>query len=265
MENTRCLTGRGKAVNNDETLIGKRFGRLVITGFQKKPRVWLWNVVCDCGNVKTVRPSEVKSGKIRSCGCLHDEAAKERATKFRNSVISNKRLYNIYNKMKRRCCNSREARYSDYGGRGISVCGEWMRDFDVFADWARTHGYTDGLTLERKDVNGDYCPENCCWITLKEQNANKRDTVYVTYNGERVKLMDLAKDAAVSYDTLHNRIRGGWDVGVAITEMSTRKKKSLKAKCEERGIKYATVLSRINRHGWSEEEALTTPLKKDTY
>ena len=245
--------------------VGKKYGRITVVGFEKSTSVngsWMWKVECDCGNVKVVYPRDVKLGKVKSCGCLHNELARERAAKFKNCIYENKRLYNIYNKVKRRCFEASEQRCKDYGGRGITMCNAWVNSFDVFADWAKTHGYTDDLTLERIDVNGNYCPENCMWITRVQQARNKRDTVIVEYNGRNVKLIELAENAAVTYDTLHDRIfRRGWDVKTAVCTPSMRTKKSFAQKCREAGINPGTASSRIRKFGWKEEDALNTPVK----
>ena len=253
-----------KKSNISEDIIGTKYERLTVIGFEhaKSPsRNWKWIVKCECGNVKTFFPGDVRKGKVRSCGCLHNELAKERASKFRNPIAENKRLYNIYNNMKSRCFKPNDSRYKDYGGRGIAVCEEWAVSFDVFADWAKANGYRNDLTIERVDVNGDYCPENCEWIPLKEQAKNKRDTVWVEYKGERVKLQDLAEIAVVQYDALHNRITKGWDVEEAITTPSANECVSLRARCDAKGIKYTTVLNRKNRLGWDEDAALNTPVR----
>lgn len=250
--------------NSNPIYIGTRYERLTVIGVEEKAfgKVTGWVVRCDCGNEKVVRASDVKSGKIKSCGCLHNELAKKRATKFSHGTVEYKRLYRVYNWMKRRCYDESTPRYQDYGGRGIRVCDEWMdknSGFDRFAEWALNSGYSNDLTIDRIDVEGDYSPENCAWKTAKEQNANKRTTVYVEYHGERVRLLDLCKNAAVSYDTVHDRIfKRGWDVERAINQPSAQSN-SLMAKCKQHGINYGTVRDRIYKFGWSEEDALNTP------
>ena len=253
--------------NNSSDLIGKRFGRLTIVDFthaQKPRRGWLWVCECDCGNIRTLIPGDVKRGKVRSCGCLHDEVCRERATKFEHSVLEHKRLYSIYNWMKRRCYGENEPRYKDYGGRGIKVCDEWLNEehgFDSFVSWALSNDYSDELTIDRIDVDGDYSPNNCRWFTAAEQNINKRDTLTVEYEGEQIPLKKLCESLGIPYDCTHNRIYNlGWSVEKAITTPSQRET-SLAKKCREHGIKYDTVLARMYRYGWDEEKALTTPLR----
>lgn len=251
--------------NNSMEWMDKRFDRLVITDFvhaTPPSRGWWWVCKCDCGNVKVLRPTDVKLGKIRSCGCLHDEVCTQKATKFENRVADNKRLYSIYNGIKKRCYRPAEPRYKDYGARGIQMVSEWLDEqhgFDSFVKWSMDNGYTDGMTIDRIDVYGNYGPNNCRWIPLVEQALNKRETLWVDYKGERVQLLVLCERMAVNYDMVHNRIYAlGWSVEDAIDKPS-QQHNSLMAKCREKGINYMTVLSRIRKFGWSEEEALNTP------
>lgn len=251
--------------NNSKEWLGKKFGRLVVVSFEhSKPpyRGWLWVCECECGNIKKLMPGDVKSGKVRSCGCLLNEMSTKRATKFKHLTKDNKRLYSIYNGVKKRCYSKAEPRYKDYGERGIKMCDEWLASFDNFADWSLSNGYSDKMTIERIDVNGDYCPENCKWITSQEQSFNKRTTRWVNYKGEHIQLKILCERENVCYDTVHDRIyKRGWSVDKAI-ETSSQRENSLLSKCRERGMNYETVRSRILKFGWSEERALNTPPKK---
>lgn len=251
--------------NNDKKWLGTKFKRLTIIGFEKctpPNRGWKWVVKCDCGNIKSVTPYDVKSGKITSCGCFAIESRRERARKFKHSVADNKRLYSIYNGIKKRCYNKDEPRYKDYGKRGIIMCDEWLNPtngFDNFVEWSLSNGYNETLTIERKDVNGDYSPTNCEWITLTAQALNKRDTIWVKYKGRRIQLHELCKEKDILYDTVHNRIFAlGWDIERAI-DTKSQQTDSLRSKCIEKGINYSTVRDRINKFGWSEEDALNIP------
>lgn len=121
------------------------------------------------------------------------------------------RLYNIWNSMKGRCGNPNNKSYKDYGGRGITVCEEWLISLLTFYNWAMSHGYSDDLTLERENPNGNYEPDNCCWIPKSEQQENCRNTVYVFAFGESKTLRKWSEDArcVVNYLTLRTRIRRG--------------------------------------------------------
>lgn len=121
------------------------------------------------------------------------------------------RLYSIWMDMRSRCGKFYAKHYEYYGGRGISVCNEWNKSFESFRDWAYTNGYDDSLTIERIDVNGNYCPENCKWITPYEQHLNTRRSVYIQIGDERLTLKEWADRIGVNYATLCNRRRLGWN------------------------------------------------------
>ena len=180
--------------------------------------------------------------------------------RYLHRIDENRSLWMKWNGMKRRCLNCNDERYKDYGGRGIRMYKPWIDSFDVFADWAISNGYKDNLTIERVDVNGDYCPENCIWIPLADQNFNKRQTLWVDYKGRHIQLIKLCNEKGKNYDTVHNRItKMGWDVERAIDTPSIREGESLMHKCTVRGLNYGTVRDRILKLGWTEEMALSVP------
>lgn len=186
--------------------------------------------------------------------------------RYKHTIEENKSLWYRWSNIKRRCLRETDARYDEYGGRGIKMCQEWLESFDNFADWALSHGYEEHLTIERIDVNGDYCPENCKWIPRKEQAFNKRQTIWVDYRGRHIQLMKLCDELGLKYDTIHNRVtKMGWDIERAINEPTHTDIKSLMEKCKERGLIYGVVRDRINKLGWSEEEALSTPTGRGRY
>ncbi len=180
--------------------------------------------------------------------------------RYRHKVNDNKRLWNIWNGMKKRCLFENDVRYPQYGGRGIKLDSGWAKSFDVFADWAFANGYDDDLTIERVDVNGDYCPDNCKWIPLREQAYNRQDTIWVDYNGEHIQLRKICEMKHLHYDAIHNRItKMGWDAEKAIDTPLYSSKESLLSKCKAVGANYYTVHDRITKLGWTEEEALSVP------
>lgn len=139
---------------------------------------------CDCGNYKTVCKSDFLGGKVKSCGCLIRDFNKTKignvyATMKKgnknpyNRLVYYKRIRSIWKNMRSRCENPNATSYNDYGGRGISVCDEWHQ-FIYFYNWAISNGYSDELSIDRIDVDGNYCPANCRWATAKEQARNKR-------------------------------------------------------------------------------------------
>lgn len=159
-----------------KNLEGLRFGRLVVIELAKKPqnstdahRHWLCR--CDCGNTVIVSGSNLGRGTF-SCGC-----GKREGKAVTHGCASHKkyhRLYHIWNSIKYRCYNSKSKDFKNYGMRGIRMCDEWLHDFPAFQSWAMSNGYEDNLTIDRIDVNGDYKPSNCRWVTVAVQNKNKR-------------------------------------------------------------------------------------------
>lgn len=132
--------------------------------------------------------------------------------------LSKTRIYRTYAHMKDRCFNKNDKAYKHYGGRGITICPEWLGEhgFIRFYNWAIENGYNDNLTIERKDVNGNYCPENCCWIPFKRQMANRTNQNTIEYNGETRYLTEWANILGISQDTLWKRIfQSGWSVDKA--------------------------------------------------
>ena len=193
-------------------ITGQKFGRLTVLSFDSvKKHQSMWKCKCDCGNETIVSASHLKSGHTKSCGCLMREtsAINMRNVSFKTGC-SLERLYAVWSEMMLRCNKPTNKAYKHYGGRGIKVCKEWQ-DYLVFKEWAYSHGYDENAkfqecTIDRIDVNGDYCPENCRWTINSEQCINKQDTVYVELNGERMALSQAAEKLHMNYGTLNSRI-----------------------------------------------------------
>lgn len=187
-------------------LTGKRFGRLVVVDRAGTVnRKATWNCKCDCGNVLVVHTTHLKSGNTKSCGCLRLDSNTAKNT---THGMRNTRIYYVWCAMKKRCTNKKDPQFNLYGGRGIKVCREWMA-FEGFYSWAVSSGYRSGLTIDRIDVNGDYCPENCRWATTEEQNNNKQNSVYFTYGGETNTLGQWAKIKKIPYRKIWNAYQCG--------------------------------------------------------
>lgn len=192
-------------------LVGQRFGRLVVISyaFTDNNKAY-WNCVCDCGN-ECIKPTyALKYNNVKSCGCLHREVTSQRnkdVSKWHGaSKNENQRLYRIWSAMRHRCYSENDKHYNVYGGRGISVCSEWENDYFVFEKWSLENGYTDELTIDRIDTNGNYEPSNCRWISQKEQCNNKRNNKYLTYKGETHTLREWCEILGLPYDRTKQRI-----------------------------------------------------------
>lgn len=231
--NTRVVPAR-KLTNGNATkctacktyhhkdLSGKRFGKLVAlervadhvsAGGAKKVR---WKCRCDCGNITYVSSGNLKGGHVLSCGC---EGSRNIIGKRSTTHgMTQTRLHSIWAGMKRRCYNPHEAKYPDYGGRGIKMCPEWKESFETFYEWSLSHGYERNLSIDRIDVNGDYSPDNCRWATEIEQSNNRRDNLRITYNGKTQTLAQWCQEFGVPYYFFYNRLRRGWSVERTFTE-----------------------------------------------
>lgn len=196
---------------NFQDLSGQRFVHLVVldrVGSNKRGLA-LWRCRCDCGNESIVTTANLKSGNSTTCGC----------GKRRKAIhgMIHTRLYATWSHLVDRCRNEHNKSFANYGGRGIKVCAEWLNSFEAFRDWALANGYTDKLTIERIDVNGNYCPENCCWASLKEQANNRRNNHKETYNGETHTIAEWAEITGIAVQTIYQRLHRGWTIEQALT------------------------------------------------
>lgn len=212
-------------------LTGQRFGRLVITRFVGTDKHWnhRYEYVCDCGNTGTVLDSNLRSGQVKSCGCLKRDLTIARSTKhgLSGGNRGRTRLYNIWLKMRARCLNPSDPNYPYYGGRGITICPEW-NDFAAFHAWAYANGYRDDLTLDRIDNDGPYSPDNCRWVPAKRQARNRRNNRLLTFRGETKSVVEWAEEVGIPAHTLRQRLHRGWPVERALTTPIDVKKKRVK-------------------------------------
>jgi hypothetical protein len=186
-------------------IIGQRFGFLTVVSLSHQDtvsKIYYWKCKCDCGNEVTVRGKDLRSGNTKSCGCYRDSSLGDRS---RTHGLSRTRIYAIWENMRGRCQCKSKSSYYNYGERGICVCNEW-EDFEVFYKWAQLTGYTENLTIERIDNNGNYCPENCRWATKQEQNKNTRRTVKVKYKGEERTIIALAEEFNLPRKLVYKRV-----------------------------------------------------------
>lgn len=173
----------------------------------------VWKCLCDCGNYTYVRGSNLKNGSVKSCGCLLHKNAYNHI-----HGLSKTSLYRKWISMKRRCYDSNDPHFENYGKRGIKVCDLWKNDFIAFKEWADNTCTDQTLTLERIDVNGDYCPENCTWVDRKAQANNRRTCKIYTYMGKTMNLTQWCNELNLDYKLIHNRIyRDNWSFEKAIS------------------------------------------------
>lgn len=212
-------------MTSPQVLPVQRFGRLTAiepaTSLNGKTR---WRCVCDCGNEKVIRASDLRSGRINSCGCLRREVTSMRARNhgLSTDAYGNKpRLYRIWKQMRQRCLNPNDTAYPRYGGRGVTICPEWS-DYKSFHDWAVANGYEDRLSIDRRDNDGDYNPTNCRWADNYQQGRNKRNNLCVTHQEETRTVAEWADILGIPMRTLKSRLRLGWSVEDALSTPTRR-------------------------------------------
>lgn len=208
--------------------IGDKYGRLTVireTEPHKCPSGRLIRKVlcqCDCGNCTEVQLWSLRKGVTKSCGCYNKEIVQQM---FSTHGMKGTRLYTIYRSMVSRCTYIKNQHYDRYGGRGIKVCDEWRNNPSAFFQWAVANGYSDELSIDRIDNDGDYAPDNCRWITQKEQVNNKSSNLYLEYNGKTKTLSQWAEFTGLRSSTIRQRLIRGWSVERALTEIPRNAKR----------------------------------------
>lgn len=185
-------------MRTDSDISGRKFSRLTAirpSCKETKSHDEYWEFRCDCGKVITAFRGAVIAGNTKSCGCLNKDKSKIQGKKNFKHGTEPKRLYRIWSNMKQRCENQTHRAYKDYGMRGIKVCSDWQMDFIAFRDWALANGYNDSLTIDRIDVNGNYCPENCRWADMVTQMQNQQKTIRI----DGVSLRKWCRDNGINY------------------------------------------------------------------
>ena len=198
--------------------IGDKFSKLTVIGFvgvnKKKKRVWLCR--CECGKEIQVHTEKLTSGHTKTCGCTRIQNIVN-AIKISNTKHGMKgtKEYVAWSEMKQRCTNPNAQQYKNYGERGIKVCDRWLNSFENFyADMGKA---AEGFSIDRIDVNGDYCPENCRWADYETQQYNRRDTVKITFNGITENLLYWSKRTGISTRNLYERFRRKWSAEKILT------------------------------------------------
>lgn len=224
----KCLCKFNYGKYSDKEWVGKRYGHLTITEY----RDTYFYCLCDCGRTVKVKPSFLINGKQITCGKSNCEYHKP--SNYQHG-LSNERLYRIWNGMNNICSNPQNQGYKYYGGRGITVCKEWKNDFLSFRKWALSHGYSDNLSIDRIDCDGNYCPENCRWATAKEQANNQHPKYTFTPKPDKIE----------------RKRKLLWTIG--------DETKSAIEWCEQYGVSVPFARYRVDKLGMSPYEALTTP------
>lgn len=259
----------GKRIN----LLHHRFGKLLViadagvewsAGHPRGRAEALWRCRCDCGNEITALSSRLRRGRLRSCGCLKEIHGHNRPGK-------RTRTYRSWVNMLTRCNNKNSRSYKDYGERGITVCDRWHTFENFLADMGVC---PKGKSIERRDNNGNYEPSNCYWASTVEQANNKRRTVYITYQGERLPISRLAARFNIPANVFYERIiKYGWSIDDALTKPIIHRTANLTF--EYRGQLYklselakmakvskSTLYQRLrNSDNWTVEAAVETPVR----
>lgn len=197
-----------------DMFIGKKQNMLTVLSVERpkgKGRTKL-KCVCDCGNITYVLPYQFKNGEIKSCGCLRN---KDKIT----HGLSKNPLYSEWYSMIRRCYNPKADNYERYGGRGITVCEEWLHSPAMFFAWVESiGGKPEGFTLDRIDNNGPYAPDNCRFADNRTQSRNKRSNTMISANGKTQCVSDWSKESGIPVNTIQGRLARGWNIEQAVTQ-----------------------------------------------
>lgn len=196
-------------------ITGKKFNQLTVINYAGTVnRISKWQCRCDCGAIKIIDGPKLISGNTKSCGCLKVKAGDRLRTHSESKNPSKE--YIAWQHMKRRCYTKTNKDYKDYGGRGIKVCERWNVSYESFLkDMGRAPSQIH--TLDRKDVNGNYCPENCKWATRLEQANNTRVTRFLEHDGIRLSLSQWSRKLGICRASLSERISSGWPLEKALT------------------------------------------------
>lgn len=253
-----------------EDLTGKIFNRWKVIGpdeVKYNRKHWICECQCESHTIKSIAQYDLVHGKSKSCGCYQREVASKNNTKHGGCGT---RLYQVWQNMKSRCYNPKNKYYKNYGARGIVICEEWL-DFANFAEWAYSSGYQEDAdygkcTIERKNVNKGYSPENCCWADEITQANNKTDNLFLEYKGKTQTLAQWVKELDVPYGSILKRLKNGSSVEEAFEKPIQKQVHyffyqdryyTITELAEKFNINRQTLRSRLIRSKMSVEEAVS--------
>jgi hypothetical protein len=219
-------------MSNIKSLIGNVYNRLVVISYSHTKKyvgnsgkgnyIVYWNCECSCGNTATIEGRKLKTGHTKSCGCLNQES---RSSRGRHKEAGKTREYNIWAQMKMRCYNKNNHAFARYGGRGITVCDEWLNSFERFIqDMGRAPAKH---SIERLNNNNGYYKGNCRWASVIEQNNNKRNNVNIEYNNEIKTVSNWCRELGLNVKRTKYRIASGWSTKSAFELPKSSRHKTL--------------------------------------
>lgn len=208
-------------------LTGRIFGRLTVLHLEPgcDHEYIRWVCRCECGTVKPISRAVLRRGSTKSCGCFAQEVRSQNGKNNRTHGESKTVLYAVWRSMCSRCDSPKHTHFKYYGGRGIKIAEEW-RDYLNFKDWAMSRGYQRGLTIDRKNNDGDYSPSNCRWVTPTENANNTRKNVFVEIDGISLSFMEASRKYQIFSKVARDRIsKLGWSVEEAFKTPARRMRK----------------------------------------
>lgn len=229
--NVKCGCGRIRPVRTEyinkgaskhcgcktvKNISGMRFGRLTVQSREGSNSLWQakWRCVCDCGNTIVALGRSLRDGNTTSCGCYRDDQCS--AAQYKHGHTGTP-LYVVFNSMVSRCNNPSNKSFESYGGRGISVCEEWINSKEKFFEWSMANGYRPDLQIDRIDNNGNYEPSNCRWVTCEENNNNRRSNIFISHLGKTQTIEQWARELNISGSTIQQRLKRGCSVDTCLS------------------------------------------------
>lgn len=196
-------------------LTNKKFNKLTVLEYSHNlGQKVMWKCRCECGNITFVSTTNLTCNRTKSCGCYKLEEFSKRFTKHNQRHT---KLYEIWKGIKGRCLNPKHISFHNYGGRGITICDEWKKDFVSFYNWSMQNGYDENLSIDRINNNGNYEPSNCRWVDRKVQANNTRSNHFFTYNNKTKTITQWCEFFNISKGTFYSRLKRGWSIEKALT------------------------------------------------